>query len=71
MMTKYYKVAEHVFGVSGEAEVFALMANYEAFAVGHQDASETVFVLTVESGDAPEYSEELRQSEEGQDVVKL
>ena len=68
-MTKYYKVAEHVFGVSGEAEVFALMANYEAFAVGHQDASETVFVLTVESGDAPAYSEELRQEEEGQDII--
>ena len=69
MKTNYYKVAGHVFGVSGEAEVFALMANYEAFDVGPQEPYETAFVLTVESGPAPAYSEELRQSEEGQDII--
>ena len=66
-MTRYYKVAEHVFGVSGEAEVLALMTNYERFEC--VEPQETVFTLTVESGAAPAYNEELRQSEEGQDIV--
>ena len=54
-------------GVSGEAEVLALMTNYERFECF--EPQETVFTLTVESGDAPAYTEELRQSEEGQDIV--
>ena len=67
MMTRNYKVAEHVFGVSGEAEVLALMTNYERFEC--IEPQETVFTLTVENGNAPAYNEELRQSEEGQDIV--
>ena len=33
METRYYKVAGHMIGVSGEAEVFKLMTNYEPFAI--------------------------------------
>ena len=65
-MTRYYKVAGHVFGVSGEAEVFALMKNYAPFAVQGTDA---LFSLNVESGEVPLFKEELRQEDEGQDII--
>ena len=67
--TRYYKVAGHVFGVSGGAETFALMQNYEVFGFRSQDMPETVFALTVENGPAPDYTEELRQEEEGQVII--
>ena len=50
-----------MFGVSGGAETFALMQNYEVFGFRSQDMPETVFALTVENGPAPDYTEELRQ----------
>jgi len=59
-------VAGHRFGVSGGAEDFALMGNYEPFACSD---GETVFDLAVASGDAPEYTEEMRQDDEGQTIV--
>ena len=60
-MTRYYMVAGHRFGVSGQADDFALMGNYEPFACSDGD---TVFDLAVASGDAPEYTEEMRQEDE-------
>ena len=65
-MTRYYKVAGHVFCVSGEAEVFALMKNYAPFAVQGTDA---LFSLNVEGGEVPLFKEELRQEDEGQDII--
>ena len=59
-------VARHRFGVSGQADDFALMGNYEPFACTD---GETVFDLAVASGDAPAYTEEMRQDDEGQTIV--
>ena len=59
-------VAGHRFGVSGEAEDFALMGNYEPFACTDGD---TVFDLETAGGDAPAYTEEMRQDDEGQTIV--
>ena len=64
--TRYYEVAGHGFCVSGEEGVFALLGNYEPF--GCADC-ETAFTLAVGSGDAPEYTEELRQEDDGQDII--
>lgn len=61
--TRYYEVAGHRFCVSGEGEGFA---NYEPFACAD---GETVFALAVENGDAPEYTEEMRQEDEGQTII--
>ena len=64
--TRYYKVAGHTFGVTAEAEDFALMGNYEPFLVGQQPS---VFALTIGDGSAVEYTEELRQEDDGQDII--
>ena len=66
METKYYKVAGYTFGVSGGAEVFALMGNYEPFGC---EAGASVFMLTVGKGLAVSYTEDLRQEDEGQQIV--
>ena len=66
METRYYKVAGHAFGVSGGAEVFALMTNYEPFGC---ESAETVFRLTVGKGETISYTEDLRQEDEGQQIV--
>jgi hypothetical protein len=66
LTTKYYKVAGHVFCVSGEAEVFAMMGNYAPFAV---QGTEALFSLNVEGGEVPLFKEELRQEDEGQDII--
>lgn len=67
MMTNYYNVAGHVFRVSGEDEVFVLMGNYAPFAC--KEVNDVVFTLNVGKGDAPIYTEEIRQDEEGQVIV--
>jgi len=64
--SKYYNVAGHMFGVSGEANHFTLMQNYEPF---KSAKSETVFALAIGKGDTPEYTEELRQEEEVQVIA--
>ena len=63
-MKRYFRVAQHVFCVSSEAEVFALMQNYEPFACEDGDV---MFSLAVNPGEAPAYHEEMRQKDEGQD----
>ena len=65
-MKRYFRVAHHVFCVSSEAEVFALMQNYEPFACEDGDV---VFSLAVNPGEAPAYHEEMRQEDEGQDII--
>ena len=54
MITKHYKVAGHVFAVSGKAELFEQMGNYEPFEC---EGGEPLFSLTVECGVVPEYTE--------------
>lgn len=73
MKTAYYEVGGHVFGVSGGEEFLALMENYEPFRCENHStfhtAHCTLFALTIVSGEAPAYGEELRQDEEGQEIV--
>ena len=54
MITKHYKVAGHVFAVSGKAELFEQMGNYEPFEC---EGGEPLFSLTIECGVVPEYTE--------------
>ena len=60
---RYYEVAGHRFCVSSEKDG---LTNYHPFACAD---GETVFALDVESGDAPEYTEEMRQEDEGQTII--
>ena len=67
-VTSYYEVAGHVFGVSAEADILALMGNYEPFKC--LQVPETVaFRLGIGHGSAPHYTEELRQDDDGQTIV--
>ena len=73
IVTNYYKVAGHTFGVSGEEEVFALMSNYAPF-VNHGDRSMIAAKLHITRPvpvihPAPEYTEEMRQEDEGQTII--
>ena len=73
--TRYYKVAGHGFSVTAEGSDFGLMENYAPFscdnvaADGTKEAQERAFVLGIEEGEAPVYAEEMRQEEEGQEIV--
>jgi len=60
MMTRHYKVAGHTFAVSGRAELFEQMENYEPFAC---EGGEPLFTLTEDSGAVPEYTEVYRREE--------
>lgn len=67
MKTAYYQVGGHVFSVSGGEDSFALMGNYEPFRCVATDA--VAFSLTIGGSEVPLYSEELRQEEEGQEII--
>ena len=67
-MNTYYQVAGHIFGVSGSAEISVLMDNYEPFRV-NPPVGDPVFMLTVTEGQAVSYIEDLRQEEEGQEII--
>ena len=60
-MTRHYKVAGHTFAVSGRAEIFEQMKNYEPFEC---EGGEPLFSLMEDSGEVPEYTEVYRQEEE-------
>ncbi len=62
--TRYYQVAEHIFSVITEPAHLTLMQNYEPFRCS--DSGDAVFTLTIDSGEAPAYTEETRQEDEGQ-----
>ena len=64
--TRYYKVSGHVFSISGDEDYFALMVNYEPFVCAD---GETVFALNIENGNPLEYTEEMRQEDEGQEII--
>lgn len=65
--TRRYEVAGHRLNVTAEAECFGLMGNYEPFATA--SASRDTIALTVEDGAVTAYTEELRQEDEGQEIV--
>ena len=53
--------------VTAETEHFSLMENYEPFGF---DDGEALFSLSIESSDeAPEFVEEIRQEDEGQEII--
>ena len=66
-ITRYFRVANHVFAVCGDADVLGLMHNYEAFRCEATD--NLAFELTISSGESPIYEEEVRQNDEGQEIV--
>lgn len=72
-MTKFYKVAGHVFQVNIPEEIapalFALMGNYQPFEVTPAENA-PVFCLDVDSDTSPvEFAEETRQEDEGQEII--
>ena len=79
MKTRLYEVAGHVFSVGSNlpdtagVDLFALIDNYEPFAVqsGDGDAPESpLFSLSVEhSTPLPGFIEETRQEDEGQEIL--
>ena len=66
MMTRHYKVAGHTFAVSGQAELFEQMENYEPFEC---EDIEPLFSLTEDSGAVPEYMEVYRIEGERTTVI--
>ena len=66
MMTRYYKVAGHTFAVSGQAELFEQMGNYEPFEC---EGGEPLFSLKEDSSTVPEYTEDFRP-ESGMGIIR-
>ncbi len=69
--TKTYVIAGHYFSVTSAIAGWGrLMENYQPFAVaGNHVPHPMVFALSIETGTFPQYSEELRQQEDGQTIV--
>ena len=79
-MLRYYSVAGHAFSIATEADICGMMDNYEPFRLtepwqpGTQMSSpaaprQSLFSLTVERGEAVDYTVEMHQEEEGQEIV--
>ena len=64
--TRYYDVAGHVFSVDAADSHFTQMANYEPFGC---EGGDTLFALTIADGEAPLFTEEIRQDDEDQMIV--
>lgn len=78
--TTLYKVAEHVFSINAESQVFTQLQNYEPFAVSTSELATVgadvllAFELKVEmpvpgNANRINYFEETRQADEGQEIV--
>ena len=65
-MEKYYTVAGHRFCVTAKTDDFRLMDNYEPFG---SEGGETAFRLMITDGDGVDFTEDLRQEDEGQVIV--
>lgn len=65
--TRYYKVADHVFGVTAQSDDLGLMDNYEPFLT--VAGADVAFSLTIADGEPVDYAEELRQEDMGQQIV--
>ena len=66
MKTYCYMVAGHRFAVHGTERTATMLDNYRPFAT---EAGEALFAVTVRAGEAVDYVEELRQEDEGQDII--
>jgi len=69
---KRYKVANHIFEVSCgvNAEVaFSLMDNYASFEAAEGSGTSPVFSLSVETACDVDFVEEIRQEDEGQEII--
>ena len=66
MKTYYYMVAGHRFAVHGSEQTETMMENYKPFVV---EGGDTLFDLTVRKGERVSYDEEMRQEDEGQDII--
>lgn len=66
MNTKYFLVAGHRFSINANEKILGLMSNYKPFVA---EGGDTVFALTIERGEPVSYIEELRQEDEGQDII--
>ena len=67
--TKYFKVANVVFSVTASNNDFELMKNYEPFFDSDGMQGPVFFNLTIAEGNAIAFTEELRQDDEGQEIV--
>lgn len=67
--TKYYKVAGHVFCVTAKSSDFELMKNYEPFCCNEATDKEVIFAMTIQEEAPISYAEELRQEDEGQEII--
>ncbi|MBO7418195.1 MAG: hypothetical protein J6U14_04590 [Bacteroidaceae bacterium] len=65
--TRYYQVADHVFVVDAEERLFELMYNYEPFSC--EAVNQVAFSLSIGEGESLDYVEEIRQDDEGQEIV--
>ena len=63
----YYIVAEHLFCVEADDNIIKLLTNYAPFVT--EATQNALFSLTVTDGGPIQYIEELRQDEEGQDII--
>ena len=66
MKKNYYKVAGHVFGVTAGTDDLELMTNYQPFLC---EGGQSVFTLIMSEGEAVAYTEEMRQDDEGQQII--
>ena len=67
--TKYYKVAGHVFCVTAKSSDFELMKNYEPFCCNEATDKEVIFAMTIQEEAPVSCTEELRQEDEGQEII--
>lgn len=66
--TIYYKVAEHIFSVEASDAILSQMSNYAPFVTDPVDTP-TFSLAVLCDTDAPAYTEETRQEEEGQAII--
>lgn len=66
MVTKYYKVGRQVFCVTAEEKYIRRMNNYVPFECA---VEQPLFTLTTDKWNASEYTEDMRQEEEGKEII--
>lgn len=66
--TIYYKVAEHIFSVEASDAILSQMSNYAPFVTDAVDTP-TFSLAVLCDTNAPAYTEETRQEEEGQVII--
>ena len=67
--TKYFKVANVAFSVTASDNDFELMKNYEPFFSSDGLQCPVGFNLVIAEGDTIAFTEELRQDDEGQEII--